>query len=72
MRTSTVEALAWVLIYGGLLAVSVGVFVLRRGEGGLGWIFIAAGALATVVGGALVVVRARMALRDGDEDRPSV
>jgi hypothetical protein len=29
MRTSTVEALVWVLIYGGLLLLCLGLFVLR-------------------------------------------
>lgn len=60
MKPATVETLVWVLIYGGLLTVSVGVFVLRGGAAGLGWTLVALGTVATVAGAALVAVRARM------------
>ncbi len=63
MNKEQVGKLVWVLIYGGLLTVCVSVFVLRAaGEeaGALGWLMLAAGAVATVAGAVLVVVRARM------------
>jgi hypothetical protein len=55
-----VERLVWILIYGGLLAVSLGVFVLREGETLWGWIFIGKGAVVAAVGAVLVYVRSRM------------
>lgn len=64
MKTTTVEALAWVLIYGGLLAVSVGVFVLRLDDAGLGWVFVVSGAVVAVAGAVLIVLRSRMVPRD--------
>ncbi len=59
MKPATLETWIWVLIYGGLLAVSLGVFVLLRG-GLLGWPLVAVGALAVVLGLVFIVVRARM------------
>lgn len=49
----------WVLVYGGLLAVSLGVFVLLLG-GLLGWPLVVAGVLAVVLGAVFILVRARM------------
>jgi hypothetical protein len=60
MNTTTIEAWVWVLIYGGLFAVGVGVFLLRGGAPAMGWMLVALGTVATVAGAALVVVRARM------------
>ncbi len=60
MKPATVEVWIWVLIYGGLLTVAVGVFMLRGGAPWLGWTLIALGTAATVAGAALVAVRARM------------
>jgi hypothetical protein len=60
MNASALEKLIWVLIYGGLLAVCLGVFVLRGGGDGLGWTLIGAGATSAFIGTVLVVVRSRM------------
>jgi hypothetical protein len=60
MESAKLEVWIWVLIYGGLLGVGVGVFVLRGGGPGLGWTLIALGTVATVAGAALVALRARM------------
>ena len=60
MNKSRLGALIWVLIYGGLITVSVSLFVLRAEAEGLGWWMLAVGAAASVAGAALVVVRARM------------
>ena len=63
MNKKQIGSLVWVLIYGGLLTVCVSVFVLRAAGDearALGWLMLAAGAVATLAGAALVVVRARM------------
>jgi uncharacterized membrane protein HdeD (DUF308 family) len=59
MKPEALDSWIWVLIYGGLLAVCLGVFVLRQG-GSFGWALIVLGALAVLAGVVLVVVRARM------------
>jgi hypothetical protein len=59
MTTATVDKLIWVLIYGGLLVVSLGVFV-KRSDEVLGWVLIVLGAIVAVAGAALVWVRSRM------------
>jgi hypothetical protein len=60
MDKKRVESLVWVLVYGGLLTVSVGSFVIHAGGEALGWAMVAVGLALTVAGAALVVVRARM------------
>ena len=59
MKPAALDTWIWVLIYGGLLAVSLGVFVLLRG-GVLGWPLVGLGVLAVVLGLVFIVVRARM------------
>ena len=54
-----IEALVWILIYGGLLGASLGLALARNGHG-FGWGFVAIGAVATVVGIVLIWVRSRM------------
>jgi hypothetical protein len=58
VSNATLEKLIWVLIYGGLLVLCLGVFVLRA-DAGLGWGFVIGGGGVAAVGAALVVVRAR-------------
>lgn len=70
MKPTTVEVWVWVLIYGGLFAVAVGVFVLRGGARALGWTLLALGVLATLAGAALVALRARMAPPETPPQRP--
>ncbi len=57
MRNARLETLIWVLIYGGLLALCLGIFVLRQG-GALGWALLIGGGVAAAVGAALIAVRA--------------
>lgn len=59
MTTARLEALVWVLIYGGLILVGLGLAVLQR-DAGLGWGLVALGAVVALAGAVLVVVRARM------------
>ena len=58
MSNAGLDALIWVLVYGGLLLVCLGAFVRRTAEV-MGWVFIVFGGVLAVAGGALVVVRAR-------------
>jgi hypothetical protein len=58
MSNDALDKLIWVLIYGGLLALGLGLFVLRA-DVGLGWGFVIGGGAVAAVGAALLVVRAR-------------
>jgi hypothetical protein len=59
LTSSTVETLVWVLIYGGLLLLSLGWFV-GRDDAGLGWGLGILGAIAALTGVVLIYVRSRM------------
>jgi hypothetical protein len=54
-----VQTLIWVLIYGGLLTLVLGVATART-DGVLGWTLGAAGGIAAAVGVVLIFVRAWM------------
>jgi hypothetical protein len=58
MKNAALETWVWVLVYGGLLLLSLGVFVQRAG-GALGAVLLVAGGAALVAGVVLVVVRSR-------------
>ena len=59
MKTSTVETLVWVLIYGGLLGVGFGLAV-QRYVAPLGWGIVATGVVVAIAGVVLIYVRSRM------------
>ncbi len=59
MSPAKIDTWIWVLLYGGLLALCLGVFVLKGG-GMLAWPLVVVGVLAVVLGCVLIVVRARM------------
>ena len=59
MKPSTLETLIWVLIYGGLLVLSLSFFVSQRSDA-VATTLAVAGSVATALGAALVVVRSRM------------
>jgi hypothetical protein len=59
MKTSTLDTLIWVLIYGGLLSVCLGLSVWRTDEV-LGHVVWVAGAAVAALGFALIYVRSRM------------
>lgn len=58
-----VAALTWVLIFGGMLMLALGL-VLRRGEPGLGGVMALASIACIVVGVVLIWVRSRMEKAD--------
>ena len=60
LKPASLDIWIWVLVYVGLLALSLGLF-LRTGAIALGWSAIVAGALATAAGVLLVWVRSRIA-----------
>ena len=57
---SAVDAWVWTLIYGGLLASSLGLFA-RRSLPALGWTFVVGGGFVAAAGVLLIWVRSRMA-----------
>ena len=63
MRNATLQKLIWVLIYGGLLAVLLGLSI-QKADDALGWPIVVAGALLAAVGAVLIFIRARR------KDRP--
>lgn len=59
MKPSTTEKLVWILIYGGLLAVALGIALQQRGSPALGWTLGVGGGLVAAVGVVLIWVRSR-------------
>ena len=59
LNLKKLQQLIWVLIYGGLLTLVLGVSV-QRTDDGLGWAMVAGGAVLVLIGVGLVFVRARM------------
>ena len=60
MKIVKLEKLIWVLIYGGLLLLCLGLFV-RRAGAGFGLLMMVAGTAVALAGAVLVAVRARIA-----------
>ena len=59
MKTSTIDVLIWVLIYGGLIVVGWGISV-QRSNDGLGLSLIAGGGVIAAIGFLLIYIRSRM------------
>jgi len=59
MSAAAVEKLIWVLVYGGLLLVGLGIAV-QRSDAALGLGMIVFGAIDAVIGAVLIWVRSRM------------
>ena len=55
-KMARLHRIIWSLIFGGLLTVIIGIFV-GKTDDAIGWTMIAAGAVMTLVGAALVYVR---------------
>ena len=58
MKSARLEALIWVLIYGGLLLAGLGLAV-QRSDDALGWSMVVVGAIVVVIGVVLIWVRSR-------------
>lgn len=59
MKPSTTEKLVWILIYGGLIAVGLGIALQQRGSATLGWTLVTGGGVVAAVGVVLIWVRSR-------------
>ena len=59
MSKKKLEAWVWVLIYSGILGLSLGWFVEERSPA-LGWTLLVLGGLGVVSGAALIYLRSRM------------
>jgi hypothetical protein len=59
MSPAALEKLIWILIFGGLFVLSLGLFVERR-DMAFGWGLVVTGGVASAVGVVLVWVRSRM------------
>jgi hypothetical protein len=59
LTSQRLNTLIWVLVYGGLLTLVLGLSV-QRSDDDLGWSMVAAGFAVALLGFALVFVRARM------------
>ena len=59
VKTRRIGTLIWVLIFGGLFALGMGITLERSGQS-FGWGFIGGGGLAVVAGCVLIWVRSRM------------
>ena len=57
--TARLHTLIWVLIYGGLLTLVLGLSVQRTNDA-VGWSMVAGGALVTAVGCVLIYLRSKM------------
>ena len=58
LNLKRMQQLIWVLIYGGLLTLVLGISV-QRTDDSLGWSLVAGGAVLALLGCGLVFVRAR-------------
>jgi hypothetical protein len=68
MQAKTVETLAWVLIYSGLLLAGLGLFV-QPLQPPVAWVMMVAGGLAAAAGAGLVIWRSRMPAPTSKEKR---
>jgi len=69
MRSKTIETLTWVLIYSGLLAMVLGLFVRER-DAVIGHALLVAGGLDTLAGAVLVWWRSRMTDKHKENRKP--
>lgn len=59
MKNSTIETWVWVLIYGGLLAVGLGLAMQQQGAGAAGQVLMVGGGVTAAVGVLLIWLRSR-------------
>ena len=58
-RMARLHKIIWMLIFGGLLTLILGIFV-GETDDAIGWVMIAAGGVMTAVGALLIYVRSTM------------
>lgn len=58
MSNAALQKLIWVLIYGGLLGVVLGLSI-QKSDDPLGWAIVVGGAVSAAVGAVLLFVRSR-------------
>lgn len=59
LRAATVDKLVWILIYGGLLLLCLGLYTQRQAMA-LGLGLVLAGSIVAFLGAMLIIVRAKM------------
>ncbi|TWO70134.1 hypothetical protein FN976_17520 [Caenimonas sedimenti] len=64
-----IEKLIWVLAYGGLILLVLGLATTRL-SAVTGWVMVVAGSLIALSGFVLIPVRARMGTADGAQSKP--
>lgn len=59
MKNSSIETLVWVLIYGGLIALGLGLAMQQQGAGVAGHVLVVGGGIVAAAGVVLIWVRSR-------------
>jgi len=59
MKNSTIETLVWVLVYGGLIGVGLGLAMQQQGAGVAGHVLVVGGGIVAAAGVVLIWVRSR-------------
>lgn len=68
MQPAALEKWVWLLIYGGLLTLALGLALLRS-EAPWGWLLVGLGGMAAAAGVVLIFVRARLPATDAAPQR---
>lgn len=59
MKNSSIETLVWVLIYGGLIGLGLGLALQQQGAGVAGHVLVVGGGIVAAAGVVLIWVRSR-------------
>lgn len=59
MKNSSIETLVWVLIYGGLIGLGLGLAMQQQGAGVAGHVLVVGGGIVAAAGVVLIWVRSR-------------
>ena len=58
-KMARLHKIIWMLIFGGLITIILGIFVERAGDA-MGWMMVVAGVMMTAIGVVLIYVRSTM------------